>query len=100
MFYKTFNRTANLNKKAMNLKYINIADPLIPCNNLGKSVNYGNFLRIKAAFLHSRDIIKDKGISALFTSPDIYYIKPRICIDKAVPHAMRWGPGESTRASS
>ena len=41
----------------MNLKFINIADPLIPCNNLGKSVNKSNYLRIQAAFRHARDVI-------------------------------------------
>ena len=37
-------------KKAINLKYINIIDPLFTCNNLGKSVNYHNFSKIKKVF--------------------------------------------------
>lgn len=38
------------NKKAINLKFVNIIDPLFGTNNLGKSVNYHNFSKIKKVF--------------------------------------------------
>lgn len=45
-------------------KYMNIKDPIRPNNNLGKSISYTNFLRIKKAFVKgSKDlntILKEK----------------------------------------
>ena len=40
----------NSNKKAINLKYMNIVDPIFPTNNLGKSVNFHNYSKIKKVF--------------------------------------------------
>lgn len=40
-------------------KYMNIIDPIRPKNNLGKSISFTNFLRIKKAFLKgSKDLNK------------------------------------------
>lgn len=38
------------NKKAITTKYINIIDPMFQTNNLGKSVNYFNFSKIRKVF--------------------------------------------------
>lgn len=35
--------------KAFQLKYLNIMDPLLPTNNLGRSVNKSSFARIRRA---------------------------------------------------
>jgi hypothetical protein len=40
----------NSNKRAINMKFINIIDPLFQTNNLGKSVNYHNFSKIRKVF--------------------------------------------------
>lgn len=50
--YKDSDKTQvfSSNKKIINLKYINIIDPLFNSNNLGKSVNYYNFCKIKKVF--------------------------------------------------
>lgn len=38
------------NKKIINLKKLNIIDPLFSCNNLGKSINYYNYCKIIKVF--------------------------------------------------
>ncbi|MED6225348.1 hypothetical protein PIB30_092853, partial [Stylosanthes scabra] len=43
-------RGADLNLRAFPQKYLNIIDPLKENNNLGRSVNKGNFYRIRSAF--------------------------------------------------
>ena len=50
--FKDFDKLQNFNsnKKAINLKYMNIVDPIFPTNNLGKSVNFHNFSKIKKIF--------------------------------------------------
>jgi len=50
--FKDFDKLQNFNsnKKAINLKYMNIVDPMFPTNNLGKSVNFHNFSKIKKVF--------------------------------------------------
>ncbi len=50
--FKDFDKLQNFNssKKAINLKYMNIVDPIFPTNNLGKSVNFHNFSKIKKVF--------------------------------------------------
>ena len=37
----------------MEYKYVNIIDPIIPTNNLGKGISYSNMQRIRAAFKHA-----------------------------------------------
>jgi len=57
-FEKTFEKFADMdkiqnffsNKKAITTKYINIIDPMFYTNNLGKSVNYNNYSKIKRVF--------------------------------------------------
>lgn len=49
-------------------KSINIADPLKPENNLGRSVNRGNSLRIRLAIRASLSKYRLKGIESLFTN--------------------------------
>ncbi len=45
------------NKNIVNIKYFNILDPLCVTNNIGKSVNFHNFSKIKKVFeLISRDL--------------------------------------------
>lgn len=50
--FKDFDKLQNFNsnKKAINLKYMNIVDPIFPTNNLGKSVNFHNYSKIKKVF--------------------------------------------------
>lgn len=50
--FKDYDKLQNFNssKKAINLKYMNIVDPIFPTNNLGKSVNFHNFSKIKKVF--------------------------------------------------
>lgn len=38
--------------KAFIIKSLNIMDPLLPTNNLGRSVSKANFARIRRAFAH------------------------------------------------
>jgi hypothetical protein len=55
---KTFEKFADMdkiqnffsNKKAITTKYLNIIDPMFHTNNLGKSVNFHNFSKIKKVF--------------------------------------------------
>ena len=47
-------------------KYIHIADPLKPGNNLGRSVNRGNYLRIQLAIRASLAKCHSEGIESLF----------------------------------
>ena len=45
------------NKNILNLKYFNILDPLCVTNNIGRSVNFHNFSKIKKVFeIISRDL--------------------------------------------
>lgn len=45
------------NKNVLNLKYFNILDPLCATNNIGRSVNFHNFSKIKKVFeMISRDL--------------------------------------------
>lgn len=50
--FKDCDRTQvfNSSKRIINLKYINILDPLFYSNNLGKSVNFYNFSKITSVF--------------------------------------------------
>lgn len=41
--------TASSAPKAFQLKFLNIMDPLLPTNNLGRSVNKSSFARIRRA---------------------------------------------------
>lgn len=47
------------------LKYINLADPLLPTNNLGRSVSITSYGRIKLVFELTAQIIRDKGVEAI-----------------------------------
>jgi hypothetical protein len=54
-FLKTFEKLDNLDKqntfkKNLTIKYLNIIDPIFPLNNLGKSINFHNFSKIKKVF--------------------------------------------------
>ena len=43
--------------KVFGLKYLNICDPLDESNNLGRSVNYSNYLRIRHAFQRGSHVL-------------------------------------------
>lgn len=47
----------NLPADTTEYKHINIIDPVIPTNNLGKGISYSNMLRIKAAFKYAASMI-------------------------------------------
>lgn len=38
--------------RSFSVKFLNIMDPLLPTNNLGRSVNKASFARIRKAFAH------------------------------------------------
>ena len=50
--FKDSDRTQsfNSNKKIIGIKYMNVLDPLFPSNNLGKSINFYNYTKIKKSF--------------------------------------------------
>lgn len=50
------------------LKYINLADPLAPTNNLGRSVSLSSYGRIKLVFDLSAATICEKGVEAILSS--------------------------------
>ncbi len=39
-----------IQKKALNIKFINIVDPIFSKNNLGKSISKHNYFRLKRVF--------------------------------------------------
>lgn len=50
--FKDFDKLQNFqsNKKAINMKFMNIVDPIFTTNNLGKSVNFHNYNKMKKVF--------------------------------------------------
>jgi hypothetical protein len=51
-------------------RYVNIADPVFPGNNLGKSISINTFPRFKFCFQAANEILKSKGVEALFETYD------------------------------
>ena len=48
--------------------YVNIIDPVIPTNNLGKCISQANMRRITAAFRLAAERLQKGGVKSLFTS--------------------------------
>ena len=73
--FKDFDKLQNFNssKKAINLKYMNIVDPIFPTNNLGKSVNFHNFSKIKKVFEYASKEV-DQIINSRNTSDPYNYL--------------------------
>lgn len=78
---KTFEKFADMdkiqnffsNKKAITTKYINIIDPMFQTNNLGKSVNFHNFSKIKKVFEYvdnEADKIKNAALAGSLSPYD------------------------------
>lgn len=63
-FEKFYDKSQNPIRKVIDIKLLNVIDPLFPTNNLGKSLNYHNFSKIKKVFEFSAheaaDLIKRK----------------------------------------
>ena len=53
--------TANLHVSNRNfaVKFLNIMDPLLPTNNLGRSVSKASFTRIRKAFVHGAQTLSN-----------------------------------------
>lgn len=49
----------NFSNKVINLKYMNIIDPLFHTNNFGKSVNYHSYSKIKKVFEYMTNEIEN-----------------------------------------
>jgi hypothetical protein len=73
--FKDFDKLQNFNssKKAINLKYMNIVDPIFPTNNLGKSVNFHNFSKIKKVFEYAAKEV-DQIINSRMNSDPYNYL--------------------------
>lgn len=60
-------------------KHVNIADPVLPGNNLGKSVSLQGFERIKLSFKVAAELVKEFGVERLFKK-----IQPQVGIEVCV----------------
>lgn len=49
-----------------NTRYVNIADPVFPGNNLGKSISFNTFSRFQNCFKVGYEIVKELGVEGLF----------------------------------
>lgn len=47
-------------------KFVNVSDPAFPGNNLGKSINFTTFPRIKFSFQVAGEVLRSQGVEALF----------------------------------
>ena len=47
-------------------KFVNISDPMFPGNNLGKSISFATFPRIKFGFQVAGELLRKEGVEALF----------------------------------
>jgi len=68
------------------VKALNIMDPLLPTNNLGRSVSRANFLRMRRAFAHGAKALEAiicmvcvcTGVCAVHTSEWCTYV--HVCV--------------------
>lgn len=61
--FSQFDKFQNLGKKSIDLRLMNIIDPIFHSNNLGKSLNYHNFSKIKKVFEFAKedaDILRER----------------------------------------
>jgi hypothetical protein len=62
-------------------KCMNILDPLLPSNNLGRSINRANYLRIRKVFEHGAQqlmLIMNQVRALLHTSDDLAGVPSRV----------------------
>jgi hypothetical protein len=103
--FSQFDKFQNLGKKTIDIRLMNIIDPIFHTNNLGKSLNYHNFSKIKKVFEFAKedvDIIKERkkkssitpfeylnSLTKIFSKvmvnncPDLFYLnlpRPKIII--------------------
>ena len=67
-----FNKDVNLLKKLFNQKLVNIFDQINISNNLGKSINFHNFSRMKNSFKYMINEIKNINLIKQKNNPFLY----------------------------
>jgi hypothetical protein len=61
--FEKFDKFQNLGKKSIDMRLMNIIDPIFHSNNLGKSLNYHNFSKIKKIFEFAKedaDVLRER----------------------------------------